>query len=328
MTPAVSIIIPTHKRPRLLRRLLTALASQPERESVAVCVVHDGEPCHCYLQEKLNQYDCHLVNAHAGGPAKARNIGMRVVGSEWIAFLDDDCVPAEDYLSNMLSFCRDAPVGVFAGMIIGLNGKSAIGRYQKQTALLESHSNGNELVGAFAPTANLLVHKSTLARIGGFDERFRVPGGEDNFFCLKLLMENIKLQAAASIRVYHENESSLSGFIKRYYCYGRGFARFLHEAQPLTASAVVKDAVEKMSRGLEVYCRNYADLLLKGGTIISAACIIREHYGMRVRNVCDLPFLFLAIMAEAAYQAGAVAEQLKLAGENPKMDRVFSWRED
>jgi glycosyltransferase involved in cell wall biosynthesis len=37
------------------------------------------------------------VRNGGGGPARARNLGWRTAGTEWIAFLDDDVVPDPDW---------------------------------------------------------------------------------------------------------------------------------------------------------------------------------------------------------------------------------------
>ncbi|MDQ5836983.1 MAG: glycosyltransferase, partial [Acidobacteriota bacterium] len=86
--PSVSVIIPTHNRPRLLPRAVES--AHAAGEDVEVVIVDDAstdetaEVCRGlagvkYIRLERNQ-----------GVAGARNVGLLASGGEYVAFLDDD----------------------------------------------------------------------------------------------------------------------------------------------------------------------------------------------------------------------------------------------
>ncbi|MHB1023044.1 MAG: glycosyltransferase family 2 protein [Acidobacteriaceae bacterium] len=87
----VSIIIPTHRRPHLLRRAVLSVLAQtyPEIEVIVVADGPDRETSNMMreLDDARVRYQELAVNS---GPAAARNAGVMASRGAWIAFLDDD----------------------------------------------------------------------------------------------------------------------------------------------------------------------------------------------------------------------------------------------
>jgi glycosyltransferase involved in cell wall biosynthesis len=93
MTPPalVSVVIPTLKRPALLRRAISNALGQTYKQ-LEVVVVVDG-PDAATLEElsKWNEPRLRIVALPANvGLAEARNSGIREAAGDWVAFLDDD----------------------------------------------------------------------------------------------------------------------------------------------------------------------------------------------------------------------------------------------
>ena len=80
--------------------------------------------------------------------------------------------------------------------------------------------NGVELP-AYLITANALVWRESLLKIGGFDERFPSAGGEDIDVGIRLWSLG-PLSFAPSAQVIHAFEPNLGSFIRRFVRYGRG----------------------------------------------------------------------------------------------------------
>ncbi len=87
-TPAVSVIIPTHSRPRLLPRAVES--ARAAGTSVEVVVVDDGstdetaEVCRALAGVKCVRLEQNQ------GVASARNVGLLASSAPFVAFLDDD----------------------------------------------------------------------------------------------------------------------------------------------------------------------------------------------------------------------------------------------
>jgi glycosyltransferase involved in cell wall biosynthesis len=90
----VSIVVPTLGRPSLTV-LLSALATADD--SVEILVVDDRADRARPLDVPAGK----VLTGRAAGPAAARNIGWRAARHEWVVFLDDDVVPAPDWLARL-----------------------------------------------------------------------------------------------------------------------------------------------------------------------------------------------------------------------------------
>src|SRR5262249_9759059 len=104
-TPTVSIVVPTFARPAQLRRCLDAIARlEAGTASVEVGVAYDGgpEPVAGLGAPYADRVDIRLIRQSRGGPAAARNAGAAVARGVFLAFIDDDCAPAPDWLSALI----------------------------------------------------------------------------------------------------------------------------------------------------------------------------------------------------------------------------------
>src|SRR5687767_7876993 len=92
-----SVVIPTYNRPLQLQQCLEGLANQDyPREAFEVIVVDDGgehplTKINDHYQTRLSLVFLKQANA---GQASARNTGASHAKGQYIAFTDDDCVPA------------------------------------------------------------------------------------------------------------------------------------------------------------------------------------------------------------------------------------------
>ncbi|MEO7236226.1 MAG: glycosyltransferase, partial [Lapillicoccus sp.] len=106
MSPAIdiSVVVPVYGHPEQLDRLLAGLDRQTlAADRFEVVVSDDGslEP----PQAGPRAYEVGTVRQHDEGfrAAAARNLGAGAASGDVIAFLDQDCVPAPDYLERVLA---------------------------------------------------------------------------------------------------------------------------------------------------------------------------------------------------------------------------------
>jgi glycosyltransferase involved in cell wall biosynthesis len=173
MSLAVSVVIPTCGRPDLLRRCIAALDRQTlPAEAIEIIVVDDTKS--------------------RRGPAAARNVGWRLAGAPIVAFTDDDTVPDEHWLEQGLA--------TFTTGIDAVTGRVVMPVPATPT---DYERNEQGLQRAEFVTANCFVRKAVLARLGGFDERFRLPWREDSDLHFRLLEAGCGIACAAAALVVH-----------------------------------------------------------------------------------------------------------------------------
>ncbi|HTG54633.1 MAG TPA: glycosyltransferase, partial [Niabella sp.] len=103
----ISVVVPTYRRPNLLKRCLRALTEQElDASQYEILVVSDGpcaesKGCVNEMLYKTVATIKYLCLPGKGGPAAARNLGWRNATGTVVAFTDDDCVPASSWLTQI-----------------------------------------------------------------------------------------------------------------------------------------------------------------------------------------------------------------------------------
>ena len=116
--PKVSVIIPTHSRPRLLPRAVQSACAAAR--DVEIIIVDDAscDDTARVCRELQRQYDnLRVVRLERNqGVAGARNIGLMASSGQYIAFLDDDDLRLPDSLDKQIEALENQPA---AGMACG-----------------------------------------------------------------------------------------------------------------------------------------------------------------------------------------------------------------
>ncbi|MFT3859539.1 MAG: glycosyltransferase family A protein [Aquabacterium sp.] len=183
-SPTIAVVIPTYKRPDLLRRCLDALSRQNiAPTSYEVIVVDDGRSAD--TREVVEWFNRRCQGAPAfrylqpdgtRGPAAARNRGWRASEAKLIAFTDDDTVPAPDWLAEG---CR-----AMSRDVVAVGGRVVV----PTTATPTDHERNTQgLEAAEFATANAFAWREALEIVGGFDERFTRAWREDSDLHFTLL---------------------------------------------------------------------------------------------------------------------------------------------
>jgi glycosyltransferase involved in cell wall biosynthesis len=108
--PAVSVVIPTFERPTLVLRAVESVLRQTLADLEVVVVVdgRDGATRESLGTIRDSRLVVHVPAAHLGN-AEARNAGVALARSRWIAFLDDDDAWLPAKLERQLPLALDAP---------------------------------------------------------------------------------------------------------------------------------------------------------------------------------------------------------------------------
>lgn len=162
-----------------------------------------------------------LLHCNKVGPASARNFGVKHAQTDWILFTDSDCVPTNNMLTGYLK-AQNGSVG-YAGKIKAYK-QDIFSRYYEQQDILippKVYELSYQSRPDYLITANCLVWRPAFEKVGGFNETFKIAGGEDIDLGFKML--NIgQLSFAFDIIVKHNFEDGLINFKKRFIRYGYG----------------------------------------------------------------------------------------------------------
>ncbi len=196
MPPKISVVIPTYRRPELLKKCLTALAAQTfPKKDFEVIVVSDGpdEETEAAVRKVLSGNFRYLALPQKGGPAAARNMGWRAAQGTLIAFTDDDTVPDRSWLSGYATHYNNEAHIAYTGKIV-VPRPARPTDYERNTAGLET---------ADFVTANCAVTRAALEAVGGFDERFSAAWREDSDLEFRLLEAGVPIFRLEDALVVH-----------------------------------------------------------------------------------------------------------------------------
>ena len=89
--PFLTIVIPTHSRPNLLRRTLLSIKNQSFKD-VQIIVVSDTQDQETFVvcNDCLASSDVFVRRSGKPGPSDSRNLGIRMALGRYIMFIDDD----------------------------------------------------------------------------------------------------------------------------------------------------------------------------------------------------------------------------------------------
>ncbi|MCF2517039.1 glycosyltransferase family 2 protein [Dyadobacter sp. CY351] len=202
MADLISVVIPTYRRPTLLRKCLEAIALQTCRGfAFEVIVVSDGpDPATALLIERISGEQPHLSISflpleRKSGPAAARNSGWKNSKGSLIAFTDDDCIPAPGWLQGFWQHYKNEIVPTIA-----FTGQVEVPVPERPT---DYQKNVSHLATAEFITANCACTRAALEQVNGFDESFPAAWREDSDLQFKFLKNKIPIIKVHEALVCH-----------------------------------------------------------------------------------------------------------------------------
>jgi glycosyltransferase involved in cell wall biosynthesis len=109
-TPVFSVVIPAYNAANHIVDALTSVLGQT-MNNYEIIVVNDGSPDTVELEKQLEPYldSIIYIKRPNGGPAAARNTGIRAAKAEYIAFLDSDDEWLPNHLMQMMEVLQNDP---------------------------------------------------------------------------------------------------------------------------------------------------------------------------------------------------------------------------
>lgn len=228
----ISVCVVTYKRPELLKKLLDGLLKQKTAGLFVFSVVvvdNDKDLSAFDVAERFKDNPAGIGIAYYSQPIKnislARNMSIEKSSGEYVACIDDDEYPGEDWLFNLYSTMTLADVDIVHGPVVYYFAEG-VRTWIKATPFFQvpPYKTG-EVRYYVMSTNNCLVRKSVFDRyVPPFAEKYGLTGGEDWDFFQRLRRDGV-VSCWCAEAITHEyvplERTSVKWMIKRAYRLGQ-----------------------------------------------------------------------------------------------------------
>ena len=167
----VTVVICSRNRPALLEKCLAAVARlDPAPDEVLVIDNSEGDK---QTERAARQYSARYVIEPVPGLSRARNRGIAECNTEYVAFLDDDAVPAPRWLGNLLTPFADQTVAASTGRVVlpGADPERQPTETPRKLTNREERWFERATFGGMGIGCNMALRRSACAGWTVFDER-------------------------------------------------------------------------------------------------------------------------------------------------------------
>lgn len=235
--PRLSIIVPTHRRPASLRRLVESLATQSldRRQFEVLIVANFTDP---KLAQELQPWlansglDIQLLTTHQPGVNRARNMGLVHSRGSYALMLDDDCYLLEaNYLCRLIELHEShATTFALGGPYLSPPGLGGAAIYYNGVcnAWLEVESNRpkktTKLLGGAVSYKLAVLKEMDLY----FQDSIEYGGAETELHD-RVIGAGYEMTFHPDLAVVHAGQVSVPSLI--YKAYRQGFGKVAHQLQ-------------------------------------------------------------------------------------------------
>lgn len=204
----VSVVLPTYDRWPLVGEAVQSVLGQ-EFQDFELVVVDDGSSDG--TADRLRGLDPRLriVRQENAGRSAARNRGIALASSPYVAFLDSDDLYEPWHLAQFAAAGGDAGDRVFAAPVLLWNPASGGRRLVQPPRYLPSESRTAALVGMKWSLPGLVAPIALIRRLGAFDES--LDGSEDWHLLARLCqVADVTELPRASVLVRNSGQRSMA----------------------------------------------------------------------------------------------------------------------
>ena len=233
--PTFSVIVPTMNRPGSLAACLGSFMQldYPLEDWELIVVNDGGTSSFATITPKIeHMLPLRLLHIEHGGPAAARNAGIRIATGDYLAFTDDDCRIAPDWLRCLTEGFAETGADALGGKTLNPFPDDT-GACASQHLIdffydyLQDRS-GNALM---LVSNNAAYHRPALETVGGFNESFPLAAAEDLELGYRVVAHGFRQKYYPKATVFHDHPLTWQGHLKQQFRYGRGGYYFQREQQ-------------------------------------------------------------------------------------------------
>jgi len=227
LSSGVTVVVPVHDRSEALDHCLASLG-----RSTPVVVVDDASADPEAVADVCRRHGALVVHRSGnGGPGAARQSADEVVATELVAFVDSDCTVPDGWLHDLSWHFVDPEVAAVAPRIRPAAAapdqeRRAVHRFGRSHSPLDLGPDegevGPERSVRYVPTAALVVRRTALIGVGGFDPALRV--GEDVDAVWRMLDAGWRIRYDPSVVVFHAEPGRWRALLTRRLRYGTSAA--------------------------------------------------------------------------------------------------------
>ncbi|MCH5161952.1 MAG: glycosyltransferase [Clostridiales bacterium] len=205
-----SIVVATKGRVKLLEELIESIdvARGNYDGACEVLIVDDSSESDSeQIQKVCAAHDCRYLY-HKNSVSAKRNYGVENATNDVILFLDSDCICTEHILERYAEKYSSEKVAAVAGPLEFVGEDTWFWKAIEATPFLTCFYLPKFLPKVeWGVTANFSVRKSVFIEVGGFDEKFKRPAGEDVDLGIKICKKGYDIMGAKDALVYHSKKT-------------------------------------------------------------------------------------------------------------------------
>lgn len=232
MNNRISIIYPTRNRPEQLKQSLQALLQNTLLPLEIIIVDQSTNDATESVIKNMAHPLLRHVRSDLTGLSRARNSGIQASRGDVLGFLDDDCIPAENWLAaSVEASAQDSASSVWIGEVY--NDAARISKAAIATTPVKSLSlMGKNDPWRLGPTGgNSFFRKQVFTQVGLFDPDLgqggTFPGAEDGDMIYRVLKHGLQVTFTDTIRAYHTDWRNEADEIQNAYNHGLGVGAML-----------------------------------------------------------------------------------------------------
>lgn len=224
----------TRNRAGYARRAIAGLEAQSDRDFELIVADQSDDEVPGLTQRPRTSHGLTVLRDTGRGLSRARNAVLATATTEWVAFVDDDCLVDEDWVAQLRDALRRHPgVAYVAGHVEPSNMPShrhlaAAARPVPRERVLQGRRVRPQEIGFGVCMA---VRRDVARELGGWDERFgagtaEFPAAEDGDFNFRLLRSGAAALVTPRMRAQHDQWRTPAETVRLYEGYARSWAAF------------------------------------------------------------------------------------------------------